>query len=317
MPVSYFRRCPTSLRDAQVNYWLRHPEGEAESSESRGESRWLLRVRGETLRAVLTERYSRVGNAELVEAISPVLKETGLSVRWFALSDEGLHLRLVDPSRPLEVLPGDPVMAGIHLANSEVGKRSLTIDTVVWRLVCKNGLVRLVKGKSLFNRRHIGLSLPELMVTLPDAIRRALQEGVMVAERLQRATTIHLSDPTGVIATLASDWPLSQSLEEKIIDARLQEGGQQDTLYGLVNAVTSVAQGLPPDERYALEALAGTLLEAGPPAVRASAPSRETSQAQSVLSSMNGTEVTVPSPVTGIVPTSLVLFPGWEPETRR
>jgi hypothetical protein len=319
VPVSYFRRCPTSLRDAQVNYWLRHPEGEAESSDSRGESRWLLRVRGETLRAVLTERYSRVGNAEMVEAISPVLKETGLSVRWFALSDEGVHLRLVDASRPLEVLPGDPVMAGIHLANSEVGKRSLTIDTLVWRLVCKNGLIRLVKGKSIFNRRHIGLSVPELTTALPQAVRRALQEGETVTERFRRATTIHLADPGGVIATLASDWTLSQSLQEKITTALLKENGQQETLYGLVNAVTSVAQALAPDERYALEIMAGTLLETGPPAVRASACSGMLLQPKQELavSTDNGdTPPTVSPQVLDHVPKSLVLFPGWEPATR-
>ncbi len=36
---------------------------------------------------------------------------------------------------------------------------------------------------------------------------------------------------------------------------------EQDSVYGLVNAVTLAAQSLPPDDRYSLEALAATLLE--------------------------------------------------------
>ena len=46
-------------------------------------------------------------------------------------------------------------MAGLHIANSEVGKRSVTVDALVYRLVCTNGLIRLVKGKSLLHRRHV------------------------------------------------------------------------------------------------------------------------------------------------------------------
>ncbi len=45
-----------------------------------------------------------------------------------------------------------------------------------------------------------------------------------------------------------------------------EPSGQQESLYGLVNAVTSAAQRLSLDERYDLEVLAGHLLESGLPA---------------------------------------------------
>ena len=231
---------------------------------------------------MLSDRYSRIGNTDVLQALTPALQEVGYGVRWFALTDESLHLRLVDPRRIREVLPGDAIIAGLHLTNSEVGKRSITVDTMVWRLVCQNGLVRLVKGKSLFSQRHMGLSLPELTATLPEVIRRALLEGETVVDRMTQATSHRVTNPEGVIATIASDWGLSQTMEERILASLQSESwGQQETLYGLVNAVTQVAQGLAPDDRYSLEALAGTLLESGPPTVRAEPRSRKSDSVDS------------------------------------
>jgi hypothetical protein len=283
IPSAHFRRCPLSLQDAQVNYFLRHPEKvEAEQSETDGtrrsrsaqdsgssDARWLLRAKGSSLRGLMSERYSRVGNMDVLQALMPVLKELGYSSRWFALTDESLHVTLIDPRRTREVLPGDAVIAGLHLANSEVGKRSITVDSMVWRLVCQNGLVRLVKGKSLFSQRHIGLSTAELTTALPAVVERALAEGDAVVDRMRYATTMQIADPEGVIATIASDWAWSRSMEEQVTASLLSEPrSQQETLYGLVNAITQIAQTLAPDERYSMESLAGTLLESGPPAVR-------------------------------------------------
>ena len=41
----------------------------------------------------------------------------------------------------------------------------------------------------------------------------------------------------------------------------LEKASQHETLYGLINGLTSVARGMAPDERYTLETQAGQLLE--------------------------------------------------------
>lgn len=269
MPAAYFRRCPPVLQDVQANHWLHAgdalPQG---GSEGNGDLRWLLRAKGETLRGVLSERYTRIGNRETLGALAPLLSEK-FQVRWFALTDESLHLRLTDPKLIRDVLPGDPVMAGLHIGNSEVGSRSITVDAMVYRLVCQNGLVRLVKGKSVFQQRHIGINPREMREALSNAVREAVMQSTAFIERLIDATRVTIDDPYGVIATIASDWILSRKVEMQIREAlELEPTRQQGTLYGLVNAVTQVAQSLAPDERYTLETLAARLLESGPPAVR-------------------------------------------------
>ncbi len=265
IPTAYYKRCPTWLRDAQANHFL-HQETERVKSERvagrlsppTGE-RWLLRAKGNVLRGVLSDRYAKLNNADALCTLKPLV-ENRFEVRWLSLTDESFHLRLTDPRLSRDILPGDRVMAGIHVANSEVGKRSVTVDALVYRLVCQNGLIRLVKGKSLLHQRHVGLTPAHLQASLGRALEDALIQSAGFMERMSWATRERLGEVEKTLETL----PFSQTLRETVKASLLAEPkGQQETLYGLVNALTFTAQGLEPDERYALEAMAGTLLQSG------------------------------------------------------
>lgn len=267
IPTAYFRRCPRHLQDEQANFWLHRPEEEAVETGKKQTrpDRWLLRAKGDALRGILSERYAKMNNADVLATLEPLL-EGRYEVGWFAVTEESLHLRLVDPKLAREMLPGDRVIAGLHIANSEVGKRSVTVDALVWRLVCSNGLVRLVKGRSLLHQRHVSLTQPRFEVALRNAVREAMIQGTGFMERMLQATAEPIPEVEATLTTISAQWGLSQTLQEQVKGALLTEPrGQQETLYGLVNAFTNVAQGLPPDDRYTLEALAGRLLERGAP----------------------------------------------------
>lgn len=260
IPTAYFRRCPQSLQDRQFNYWQHEAPG-AMRAEPRAADRWFLRCKGDALRGVLSERYCCFDNTDLMQALEPVL-DPSYAVEWFALTEESFHLRLLDFRLSRDVLPGDRLVAGIHVANSEVGKRAVTVDALVYRLVCRNGLVRLVRGASLMNRRHVALSRIEFDAALRRALTAALVNGAGFMERLMLATNQPVDDVDRTIRRLSNQWGLSQTTQMQIRDSLLSENrGQQETVFGLVNAVTNAAQTLPPDDRYSLEALASTLLD--------------------------------------------------------
>lgn len=269
IPASYFRRCPAILQDVQANYWLRNGQGYGEDSD---EEQWLLRARGGTLRAVLSDRYSPLDNTTLLQCLMPMLKGH-FRVDWFGLTDESLHLRVIDPQRAHEVLPDDELSVGVHIANSEVGLRSVTVDALVYRLVCTNGLIRLVKGKSLLRQRHIHLSQPRFVQALEEAIAGALGASEEFIEQLRGTTAQPVPDVEGTLEQIGQRWNLSESTRQRVQSALLQEAPhQQETVYGLVNALTNAAHHLPNDDRYDLEVLAGHLAEQG---VSAYAPLRK------------------------------------------
>jgi hypothetical protein len=278
IPTAYYRRCPLRLQDDQVNYWL-HQETEA-ASERAGQAqekpeRWLLRAKEDTLRGILSERYAKMNNTDLFRSLEPLVA-SHYEVAWLALTEESLHLRLVDPGMAREVLPGDRVVAGLHIANSEVGKRSVTVDALVYRLVCSNGLVRLVKGRSLLHQRHVGITPARLEMAIARAIKEAIVQGTGFMERMLWATREPIPDVQKAVETMGEFWGLSETVQAQVSTALLRETrSQQETLYGLVNAFTNAAQTLLPDERYTLEALAGHLLERGmPPSERNGSPTR-------------------------------------------
>ncbi len=122
----------------------------------------------------------------------------------------------------------------------------------------------LVNGRSLLRRRHVSLDQNGFARTLEDAVADALDAALDFMERLVLATRQPIGDPEAAIKRLGRYWNLTEATQQQVQTALLREReGQQDSLYGLVNAVTFVAQSLPDDDRYHLEVLAGQLAERG------------------------------------------------------
>jgi hypothetical protein len=263
IPAAYFSRCPANLQDAQFNHWRLQEEVLRKIAGSSDAARWLVRAKNATVRSVLSAKYDKLDNRQLVEALLPRLPEGRYQVSLMELTEESFHLRLVDPRISRDVLPGDRLLVGIHVANSEVGFRAVTVDACVYRLVCSNGLVRRIEGKSLLKQRHIHVADHRFLPLLDEAIAQATLVAAGFVEQMALSIKTPVPDPERAIAHLGQAWGLSKQTQEFILLALLGEPktSQQDTLYGLVNAVTNAAQRLRIDERFQLETLASVLID--------------------------------------------------------
>jgi len=270
IPAGYFRRCPRHLQEAQFAHWCHYAMAHDDDGLPRHDllarrEHWLLRGKNAALRGVLSARYAKLDNGQLLDCLLPLIDER-FQVSWHAVTDESFHLRLVDPALSQDILPGDRLLAGIHVGNSEVGKRSVSIDAVVFRLVCSNGLIRVVNGKGLLRQRHVSWDPPRFQERLSKAISRALVEGAAFLSRLVATTRVPVPDIEDALLALGERWNLSLGTRQTVkVNLLAMPAAHQESLWGLVNAVTQAAQGLAPDERYDLEALAGTLAEQGLP----------------------------------------------------
>ena len=270
MPTAYFRRCPPALQDLQFNHWAgSQPETEMPSADSfgseGGSGRWLLRAKGDVLRGVLSERYAPLDNDCLVECLAALLPKS-FAVDWFELGDTSLHLRLVDSRHTRRVAAGDDIMVGCHIGNSEVGRKAVTVDALVYRLVCQNGLIRLVKGKSLLYQRHLSLSAPRFQEVLHGAILGALEAAAAFLDQLQEASRTPVLDVPATLALLARQESLSNSFLARMeLSLKAEPASQQETVWGVINGLTQASKSLSADDRYAMETLAGRLIEEGLP----------------------------------------------------
>jgi hypothetical protein len=265
IPTAYFNRCPSDLKDAQFNHWRQQEEILRKTSSDDPEAAsWLVRAKDATIRGVLSARYEKLDNRQVIEALLPALAGSRYQVRLMELTRESFHLRLVDPGICRDVLPGDKLLVGIHVANSEVGLRAVTVDAVVFRVVCENGLVRRIAGKSLLKQRHIHVAdSARLVPLLEEAISQATLVAAAFIEQMALSIKTPVPDPDRAIAHLGQIWGLTRETQEFVKLALLGEPRhcQQETLYGLVNALTNAAQRLPVDDRFQLETLAAILID--------------------------------------------------------
>ena len=202
----------------------------------------------------------KLDNKQVLDSLMPLVSGGGYGVGLTQLTDESFHLRLVQPTIYRDVLPGDRLCVGIHISNSEVGLRACTVDALVYRVICSNGLIRKVNSRSLLRQRHLFVSSEKFAALLGEALREALVVAAGFLEQMALAVRTPVPDPIHAVAVLGDAWGLSQSVRDQVLFA-LHGEAAAESAYGLVNAFTEVAQRLPGEGRYDLETLASTLID--------------------------------------------------------
>ena len=272
IPFDYFDRMQNDqpkLLDQNVNTWL----------QADNESR-LVRILDGNVRALLSKRYRRIDNWQVAEWVLPLLGELQEArVESCSITSTRMYLKVVTPQVSAEVIPGDIVQAGVVISNSEVGHGRLLVQPLIYRLVCKNGLIA---SDQTMRRAHIGRILETdddgvtvfaddtlraddhaFMLKVRDVVKEAISEATLrlAVERLRLVLDIRLSgNPITSVELLADRYGLQEEEQGGVL-RHLIAGGDL-TGYGLVNAVTGYAQEAADYERATeLEAVGGKMLD--------------------------------------------------------
>ena len=274
IPFAYFERMRTdqpTLLDSNVNTWL----------QTESDNRMLRTLDGK-VRAVLSDRYRRLDNFELAEHVLPILQRLpGARFESVELTETKLYLKVVTPQIKFEVAPGDIVQAGVVVSNSEVGHGTLSVQPLVYRLVCSNGLIAADRalrkthvGKAmdagdaavvLFKEDTVAADDRAFFLKVRDVVEAAVSEAtfVQVAQKMQRTMDVRLrADTVRAVEVLADRYTLNEQERSGVLQHLVQGGDLSG--YGLVNAVTHFSQDvLDYDRATELESLGGKLIELG------------------------------------------------------
>ena len=272
IPFGYFERMrheQHELFDRNVNTWL-----QVAGSENR-----LVRTLDGRVRAFLSDRYRRLDNFDVAEYILPILERLpGADLVSAELTDARMYMKYICRDVHCEVAPGDIVCAGVVVSNSEVGWGHLTVEPLLFRLLCSNGLIA---NDLVLRKKHLGRTLQiqdeavklykedtlqaddkAILLTVRDMVEAAVSEVTfrLIAEKFQRTSGIKLAgDPVRSIQVLANRFALSEDEQSGVLRA-LIEGGDLSG-FGLVNAVTGYSQKAPDYDRATeLEGIGGKML---------------------------------------------------------
>lgn len=272
IPARYYEKMRTEapgLLARNVNEWLRK-DGNAKrfvrtaAAPVVGDAVTLTDRGGKlTGRAFLGGTYRPLDNYDMMAAVMPPLLDSGLAVHSSEITEERLYIQLVTDKLTSRVITphvhqkiDDIVQLGLVVKNSEVGCGALSIQVLVYRLVCTNGLV-LPEDMPGFKQVHLGkaFDLDEKGLTdetrrLRDAtiwsaardyIRAAVSQTTLdkVVERLNGIAAVKLEEPEQAVELVADRFGLVEQ-ERDLVMKNLITGGDVSQ-WGLTNAVTAAA----------------------------------------------------------------------------
>lgn len=272
IPAKYYDRMRSEHPDllaASLNRWLGGmPE------------RRMIRTMDGHVRAVLSDRYQRIDNIDVAEAILPVLSDMpGLSIASCEVTESRLYIKAVNQMVRSEVKTGDIVEAGVLITNSEIGHGAVVITPLVHRLVCLNGMT---VNDARFRRNHVGSRAEigdatyamltdetraaddrAILLKCRDVVRGSMDEAIFgkTVERMRAATEGEkMIDPVAGVQRLGQRVGLQEG-EQKSVLRHLIEGGDLSR-YGALNAITRMAQDVESYDRSTeLEAVGGSILD--------------------------------------------------------
>jgi len=275
IPYAYFDRMRTDqpqLLDRNVNTWLQIDD-----------SRRMVRTLDGSVRALLSDRYHRIDNYALAESVLPVLKRLpDAQIVSAELTDTRMYLKVVTPQLKVEMAPGDIVQAGVVVSNSEVGQGTVSVQPLLFRLVCRNGLIA---PDFMLRKTHIGKTIGKeseitvfkddtlasddrtFLLMVRDVVEAAVSEATFaqIAQKMKRTLGIPIvGDPVKTVEVLAQRYTLTDAERSGVLRHLIEEGSRSG--YGLINAVTHFSQEVEDYDRATeFEELGGKLIELSPP----------------------------------------------------
>lgn len=275
VPAQYLLKCMkegyTELAEQNLNTWVDDYGGSL-----------LIREYEDKIRGVLSARYSPFDTPQILDVVNDTTRGMGLKVKGYYMSEERFHARLIQTDTMN--IDGEDLFGGIQIDSSDVGRSALTVNFFIFKQICTNGLC-ISRGKgNLFTQKHINICtddfreelsasiklLPELVAEYTATIKRAMLANNIV--------TIGSNDVSKLIQRELGKTEGRDKLVQELIDrlkakTRLTDEGVEKVLrvatdkysysdWGMINAITEVAQDYTLERRIELEKIAANILRA-------------------------------------------------------
>ncbi|MFO0807574.1 MAG: DUF932 domain-containing protein [Gemmataceae bacterium] len=201
---------------------------------------------GSVVRSVHGAAYTRLHNDELVtlaresapDFTPPQKGMTGGTGLY--CGEQDLFMFLIDPLGWTEI--GDQAFApGLFLWNSEVGKRTVGVQTFWFQAVCQNHIVWDAVEVVEFSRKHtakVGEALTEVRSIIEAVVKRRDERRDGFAKAIRASMTQTVGDAEEVIALLARH-DIRGRVAKEALEAAKRQG--RFTVFSLVDALTRLA----------------------------------------------------------------------------
>lgn len=236
-PKELYEALPNKLNRQNLNYLMQH------KPYSKKKMRLRIIDRN-TVRAVLSDRFRPFDNIRLVRLLMPQLGS--VSVNWYFNAEMILHISVLYQQQ-IQTNVAGIVQQGIHVSNSEVGVRSVTVASYVYRFVCENGLI----GVEIQRFWHVG-NLRRLRGDIVGAVKTARDGAADITRQFSAAASKDVIRPKAFIRKILEDRGLSLGLFSVVFSALPTHMQSRTNQFELSQAFARAANSFNGDRAYEL-----------------------------------------------------------------
>lgn len=272
-PAGYLQTLPAIMAAECLNHGLRGASGDASLMFNVG-SGGMSDI---TARAVTSDRYSRIWNADVTARLID-LEASGTwqpapaafdGSRGLYLGDRDMFAFMVDNERRIfEKLPGGGLSRGFFAWNSEVGAASFGIMTFLYEYVCGNHRVWGAQQVAEVRLRHVGAGLDRRAFGTLQANLTAYADSSATADelRIERMRTVELgANKDEILDALFNRFKVPKGLASQTIDLaeqRVDWYGNPRSVWGIAGALTEIGRDKPnADERAKVDRMGAKIME--------------------------------------------------------
>lgn len=258
VPVRYIDKCIDSgrldLAADNINSWI----------DDFGKN-LFIREYGNTIRGVLSDRFSVLDTPQIMEVLNDVLDFDQYRIKGHFLTPERFHARIIQ--KEMMNIDGEDLFAGLQIDSSDVGRSILYVRFMIWKQVCTNGLCISQGSGVLFQQKHIGIDATEFR----DGFRSALANVPVLVENAKELVEEARKKDSKYNTKSFSEQQMKDFIERVKMKTKLPDDGVDKVIqlmtdrygsskWGFINSLTEVAQDYTLERRLEIEKIAGDFL---------------------------------------------------------
>ena len=205
---------------------------------------------GNLVRSVHGVAYTRLWNCDLLDLVNdyasdfqpPQQAAVGEGGSGLYCGEQDMFCFLIDPTGWAEI-EGQAFAPGFFLWNSEVGRRSVGIQTFWFQSVCQNHIVWDAVEVVEFKRKHtagVRQSLDEIRAIIENLVRRRDERRDGFMSVVRKAMTERLGDDADEVLKTVASHGIPRGLAKKAVEVACEHG--RLSIFAVVDALTQLTQ---------------------------------------------------------------------------
>lgn len=252
IPGRYFSRMveakQNQLAADNVNTWLVNDKRQ-----------FMLREYDGHIRGIMSGSYSQYDAPDILASIQNVFGNDRFTLKGSFINEERLHMRLVE-NQKLDI-ENEDLFAGITIDSSDVGRSGLYADLFIYKQICTNGLKVRRAQYEIFRQKHIGITSDEFEQGLEDGlnifdeVKDKVKDTIIETKKYPVQEDIDALKENVKKQTLLSDDDVTEVFDLAAVKYN------DNTMWGIINGITEVAQKFTLERRLQLEEIAGSMIK--------------------------------------------------------